>query len=143
MAEKVEHPSTWVRTLDNETESPVDGVIIGEFIYLTIFSQSAIPSLSCSRFSGKIPEWLEGSLIRNGSGILEIGETKMNHLFDGLSVLNRFAIDGHGEGKATFQNRILRSETYKDSKNANRLSVHQFGKMKTCTLNCTTNKTNT
>jgi hypothetical protein len=40
MAEKIEHPSTWVRTLDNETESPVDGSIIGEFIYKITFSQS-------------------------------------------------------------------------------------------------------
>lgn len=84
--------------------------------------------LTFTRLLGKIPEWLEGSLIRNGSGILEIGETKMNHLFDGLSVINRFAIDGRDEGKATFQNRILKSDTYKDSKDANRLTVHQFGK---------------
>ena len=83
--------------------------------------------LTFTRLLGKIPEWLEGSLIRNGSGILEIGETKMNHLFDGLSVINRFAIDGRDEGKATFQNRILKSDTYKDSKDANRLTVHQFG----------------
>jgi|688.fasta_scaffold645730_1 hypothetical protein len=41
MAEKIEHPSTWVRTLDNETESPVDGSIIGEFIYKIAFSQSS------------------------------------------------------------------------------------------------------
>ncbi|EFX64845.1 hypothetical protein DAPPUDRAFT_333779 [Daphnia pulex] len=104
MAGKVDHPSTWVRTLDKETESPVDGIIIG-----------------------KIPEWLQGSLMRNGSGILEIGETKMDHLFDGLSVINRFAIDGQGEGKATYQNCILKSDTYKDSKAANRLTMHQFG----------------
>ncbi len=85
--------------------------------------------ISLLRLSGKIPEWLEGSLIRNGTGIFEIGETKMNHLFDGLSVINRFVIDGHGEGKATYQNCILKSDTYKDSKAANRLTMHQFGKI--------------
>jgi hypothetical protein len=34
MAGKVEHPSTWVRTLDKETESPVDGIIIGGISFM-------------------------------------------------------------------------------------------------------------
>ncbi|KAK4028772.1 carotenoid isomerooxygenase-like [Daphnia magna] len=104
MSEKIEHLSSWIRTLDVETESPIEGMIVG-----------------------KIPEWLEGSLIRNGSGMFEIGETKMNHLFDGLSVMHRFAINGYGEGKSTYQNRILQSDTYKQAKAANRLTMHQFG----------------
>lgn len=91
---------------------------------------SIISFWHCHAFllSGKIPEWLEGSLIRNGSGMFEIGETKMNHLFDGLSVMHRFAINGYGEGKSTYQNRILQSDTYKQAKAANRLTMHQFGK---------------
>lgn len=91
---------------------------------------AAIKLLFCSNLStlGKIPEWLDGSLIRNGSGIFEIGETKMNHLFDGLSVMHRFSISGYDQGKSTYQNRILQSDTYKEAKAANRLTMHQFGK---------------
>lgn len=77
-------------------------------------------------FKGNIPEWLEGTLIRNGSGVFEIGETKMNHLFDGLSVIHRFSIS---QGKSTYQNRILKSNTYEESKAANRLTLSQFGRI--------------
>ena len=42
---------------------------------------------------GTIPQWLSGRLIRNGPGIFEIGDTKYNHLFDGLSLLHSFTID--------------------------------------------------
>jgi beta,beta-carotene 9',10'-dioxygenase len=47
----------------------------------------------------------------------------MRHLFDGMSVLHRFNVS---QGKATYQNRILQSETYLQSKEANRLVVGQF-----------------
>lgn len=67
---------------------------------------------------------MEGTLIRNGSGLFEIGTTKMEHLFDGLSVLHRFAIK---KGKATYQNRLLKSQAYLEAKEANRLTIHQYG----------------
>ena len=43
--------------------------------------------------SGTIPPWLSGRLIRNGPGRFEVGDTKYNHLFDGLSLLHSFTID--------------------------------------------------
>merc|ERR1712179_382431 len=92
---------TWVRNFDTETESPIEG-----------------------QTTGQIPEWLEGALIRNGSGIYQIGITSMKHLFDGMAVIHRFGIS---KGKATYQNRILKSDTYLESKAANRLTVMQFG----------------
>ncbi len=67
---------------------------------------------------------MEGTLIRNGSGLFEIGTTKMEHLFDGFSVLHRFAIK---KGKATYQNRLLKSQAYLEGKEANRLTIHQYG----------------
>jgi len=48
----------------------------------------------------------------------------MKHLFDGMAVIHRFGIS---KGKATYQNRILKSDTYLESKAANRLTVMQFG----------------
>jgi carotenoid cleavage dioxygenase-like enzyme len=45
---------------------------------------------------GEIPPWLSGRLIRNGPGLFEVGNTKYNHLFDGLSLLHSFTIN---EGK--------------------------------------------
>ena len=42
---------------------------------------------------GTIPPWLSGRLIRNGPGLLEVGDTKYNHLFDGLALIHSFTID--------------------------------------------------
>ena len=63
-------------------------------------------------------------MIRNGSGIYQIGETHMNHVADGLSVLHKFEI---ARGKVTYRNRILKSDTYTKCQQANRLVIHQFG----------------
>jgi len=73
---------------------------------------------------GRLPEWLNGDLVRNGSGVFQVGQTKLNHLFDGMSVLHRFSIR---DGAATYRNRILQSNTLKDGLKANRLTVTQFG----------------
>jgi carotenoid cleavage dioxygenase-like enzyme len=36
---------------------------------------------------GSIPQWLRGSLIRTGPGILEVGKQSYHHWFDGLAML--------------------------------------------------------
>ncbi len=41
---------------------------------------------------GSLPDWLSGKLIRNGPGLLEIGDTKLNHWFDGMALLHSFTI---------------------------------------------------
>jgi len=43
-------------------------------------------------FSGTIPSWVEGVLIRNGPGIQTFGPDNYKHLFDGIAVLHRFEI---------------------------------------------------
>lgn len=77
-----------------------------------------------TKITGSVPSWLNGSLYRNGSGIFEIGDIKMNHLFDGFSVLSRYDIK---DGKVFYKNRILRSDTWNESIKANRLVYGQFG----------------
>ena len=41
---------------------------------------------------GSLPDWLSGKLIRNGPGLFEIGDTKLNHWFDGMALLHSFTI---------------------------------------------------
>jgi len=71
---------------------------------------------------GSIPEWLSGTLIRNGPALFEAGETRVNHWFDGLAMLRRYAFDS---GELRYSNRFLRSEAYADAR-AGRLTG-QFG----------------
>ncbi|XP_022090472.1 beta,beta-carotene 15,15'-dioxygenase-like [Acanthaster planci] len=75
---------------------------------------------------GKLPKWLQGSLIRNGPGLFEVGDTSYQHWFDGLSLLHRFSFE---KGKVTYQNRFLRSDAYTKAKKYNKIIYGEFGTM--------------
>ena len=74
--------------------------------------------------SGKVPDWVSGSLFRNGSGVFEMGKDEWKHLFDGFAVVHRWTIK---DGKVTFQASILDSEHYQKCFKANRLIGMGFG----------------
>jgi carotenoid cleavage dioxygenase-like enzyme len=59
---------------------------------------------------GSIPEWLSGSLYRNGPGTFETEQGSVNHWFDGLAMIQRFAFDA---GALSYTNRFLRTEAYR------------------------------
>ncbi len=59
--------------------------------------------------TGVFPQWLSGTLLRTGPAKYDIGATTVNHWFDGLAMLHRFGFD---DGRVSYRNRFLRSETY-------------------------------
>ena len=63
------------------------------------------PSVA-AQVEGEIPEWLQGSLLRNGPGQWEAGAQKVRHWFDGFALLHSFRIHS---GQVTYQNRFLRT----------------------------------
>ncbi|XP_037671833.1 beta,beta-carotene 15,15'-dioxygenase [Choloepus didactylus] len=79
-----------------------------------------------ARVTGKIPEWLQGTLLRNGPGMHTVGETRYNHWFDGLALLHSFTIR---DGKVDYRSKYLRSDTYNANIAANRIVVSEFGTM--------------
>ncbi|KAK6177601.1 hypothetical protein SNE40_015669 [Patella caerulea] len=86
--------------------------------------ESQLPDPVPLTVKGTIPSWVKGSLYRNGSGVYEIGDSKLKHVFDGMAVLLRFIIEN---GEVKFQSKILNSESWEDCYKANRLVVNQFG----------------
>lgn len=36
--------------------------------------------------AGRLPDWLQGTLIRNGPGTFEVGTDRYRHWFDGLAI---------------------------------------------------------
>ena len=90
----------WLRSCEQEIVEPINGVL-----------------------SGKIPVWINGSLLRNGPGALSVGEDSYNHIFDAASLLHRFNI---ADGNVTYQCRFLKSDTYKKNHAANRIVVSEF-----------------
>jgi len=61
---------------------------------------------------GEVPGWLSGTLVRNGPGRFDVGEDRVNHWFDGLAMLRRYAFD---DGSLRYSNRFLRTEAYADA----------------------------
>jgi len=64
------------------------------------------------RIEGTVPEWLSGTLLRNGPGRFEVGDQRVNHWFDGLAMLRRYAF---ADGEVRYTNRFLRTEAYDDA----------------------------
>lgn len=63
--------------------------------------------------TGRIPAWLQGTLLRNGPGMHTVGESRYNHWFDGLALLHSFTIrDGESAAAATAAVRGPRQQAY-------------------------------
>lgn len=58
---------------------------------------------------GKIPPELQGTLFRNGPGLLDINGQRIHHPFDGDGMISRITFTN---GRAHFRNRFVRTEGY-------------------------------
>ncbi|MBD2497482.1 carotenoid oxygenase family protein [Nostoc sp. FACHB-280] len=58
---------------------------------------------------GQIPSELEGTLFRNGPGLLDINGQRIHHPFDGDGMISRITFTN---GRAHFRNRFVRTEGY-------------------------------
>jgi beta,beta-carotene 9',10'-dioxygenase len=62
--------------------------------------------------TGNIPNFINGTIYRNGFGKFEGHNFKLNHLFDSFSLILKFKITN---GNVYFQSRLLNSKYYNDS----------------------------
>jgi beta,beta-carotene 9',10'-dioxygenase len=63
--------------------------------------------------TGAVPPWLTGALVRVTPALLEIGDRRVAHWFDGLAMLNRF---GFADGAVSYRSRFLDSSAYRDAR---------------------------
>uniref|UniRef100_A0A0N4Z7P8 Beta,beta-carotene 15,15'-monooxygenase n=1 Tax=Parastrongyloides trichosuri TaxID=131310 RepID=A0A0N4Z7P8_PARTI len=93
--------------------------------YKTLFTnfEEASDNIVCD-IEGTIPTWLKGTLVRNGPGMFDIGDTSYKHWFDGMAYIQKYAIE---DGKMKYQAKYLRSDAYKNNMRANRIIVSEFG----------------
>lgn len=73
--------------------------------------------------NGLIPDWVEGTLIRNGPGTFKVGEQQYRHWFDGLAMLHKFSIQN---GKVSYANKYLNTKAYQEAKATNQISYSEF-----------------
>jgi carotenoid cleavage dioxygenase-like enzyme len=72
---------------------------------------------------GSIPEWLSGTLLRNGPAKFEVGEQPYRHWFDGLAMLHKFSFGG---GSVSYANRFLRGKAYEAAEREGRIAYGEF-----------------
>ena len=72
---------------------------------------------------GGLPRWLTGSLLRTGPAKWEVGDRTMNHWFDGLAMLHRFAF---AQGEVSYANRFLQTRAYRAAREKGRIEYHEF-----------------
>jgi carotenoid cleavage dioxygenase-like enzyme len=59
---------------------------------------------------GALPDWLDGSLVRNGPARWTVGEQEADHWFDGLAHLTRVSVE---EGEVHYTNHFPRTDAYR------------------------------
>ncbi|MBK1989785.1 carotenoid oxygenase family protein [Sphaerospermopsis aphanizomenoides BCCUSP55] len=67
---------------------------------------------------GEIPLELQGTLFRNGPGLLDINGQRLHHPFDGDGMISRITITN---GRAHFRNRFVETEGYLAEKKAGKI----------------------
>lgn len=72
---------------------------------------------------GEIPEWLTGSLLRNGPARWDLASGTVNHWFDGMAMLHRFAFSG---GTVSYANKLLRGRAATAHEATGKLAYREF-----------------
>lgn len=72
---------------------------------------------------GDLPDWLEGTLLRNGPAVFEVGERTYNHWFDGLAMLRAFSIR---DGTVRFGARYLRTKSFAQAMESGTIARSEF-----------------
>lgn len=68
---------------------------------------------------GFVPSELQGTLFRNGPGLLEIGDRPLKHPFDGDGMVTAFKF--WGDGRVHFQSRFVRTPGYVEEQAAGKM----------------------
>jgi beta,beta-carotene 9',10'-dioxygenase len=72
---------------------------------------------------GTIPDWLRGTLTRNGPAHYEAGSKSFRHWFDGQAMLHRFTV---ASGRVSYRNRFLRTESFRMAREQGRIGFREF-----------------
>ncbi|XP_061681328.1 retinal Mueller cells isomerohydrolase-like [Syngnathoides biaculeatus] len=77
-----------------------------------------------AKITGLLPTWLDGSLLRMGPGLFEVGDQHYHHLFDGQALIHKFDLKN---GQVTYYRKFLKTDAYVRAMTENRVVVTEFG----------------
>lgn len=72
---------------------------------------------------GEVPDWLTGTLLRNGPAHFDSTSSGLRHWFDGLAMLHRFAIN---RGQVSYTGKFLNSKAYKKNRQEGKPAYREF-----------------
>ena len=72
---------------------------------------------------GSIPEWLSGTLLRNGPAQFEVEDQSFNHWFDGHAMLHAFHVQ---DGTVAYRNRFLESQSRTEALEQGKITHSEF-----------------
>ncbi len=93
-------------------------------VWRSLRSLASEQDASRLRMTGRLPDWLRGTLLRNGPGLFESAGQEARHVFDGYALLQRFGFTDQG---VSYRSRFLRSRIIKEALATGRPGVRQFG----------------
>lgn len=73
--------------------------------------------------SGHIPDWLQGTLFRNGPGTFSVGEEHYRHWFDGLAMLHKFTFKN---GAVSYANKFVRCDAYNQAMDTGHIQYSEY-----------------
>ncbi|MGI5163501.1 carotenoid oxygenase family protein [Spirillospora sp. CA-253888] len=73
---------------------------------------------------GALPEGLTGTLYRNGPGRWQVGESMLDHIFDGDGMVSMFSFAG---GRVRYRNRYVRTRHYRHGERTGRTGLRGLG----------------
>jgi carotenoid cleavage dioxygenase-like enzyme len=86
----------------------------------TLTAEVVLDSLAVK---GKSPDWLQGTLLRNGPAGYGLKNRHL-HWFDGLAMLHAFSIKG---GKVAYANKYLQTHNYREVQETGKIAAPGFG----------------
>jgi carlactone synthase / all-trans-10'-apo-beta-carotenal 13,14-cleaving dioxygenase len=75
--------------------------------------------------AGTVPAWLKGDFIRNGPGKFEVGERRLNHLFDGYACIVK--VNFGSASTPLVSARFVKSDAYSAASTLNEMKYPEFG----------------
>jgi carotenoid cleavage dioxygenase-like enzyme len=72
---------------------------------------------------GRLPDWLHGTLVRNGPGTFQVGSQTYRHWFDGLAMLHKFSF---ANGGVSYANKYLESKSYRSARETGQITYSEF-----------------
>lgn len=82
------------------------------------------PELIKAEVTGDIPEWVNGTLLRNAPAKFEFGKHAYKHWFDGLALLHAFVLEN---GVVSYRSKYLRTQAFVKGEEQKRIVYAEFG----------------